>query len=551
MKKCSKLNKVVVAFLCLTIFFSSALPAFAEATSVKSAATQIILPNGKTISIPVSLYQDDGNYLVMMNDGIASQVIHIYYFGSNTPTLGEADVNATHYYSEDITPSATNIAPSYYYQETKFYDAFDPNLFFGEYWFSTFDFYDSDGTLLIDGSDVVYDDGSSGEDDNPNDEVIDPGTDIVIKPSKSYNGLLPSISTDMQGYTDNWLILREHHYSVYPSDFYDTGILYEISDDTVYRYSLYFLSDDYSASIVSRNVGNSVTAHYIPQIEITAGTITRYDLHGTGISADYSWAVDWSSFTTATDKVWASPSDVTSVYPGFDYASFTGAMISNSDLWADYLSDTYIASSFSISLPATSGWSYAKHYYYPYSSNFDEQYGVVSFASPSVGFGVNLYDGFSGDVPEEEQSSIVEWLKRIYYAVVDGFQQVIDKLTGGDNQEQPGINTEDDDGFSLMKALKVVFDAILSVFKSIFGFLGDILGSIAGLIGDFFDLISDTGSEIYDFFSPNNDDSDNTDINDFFGFMRGLWDTLPSPVTGLIVFSFAMFLFLTVFKMVH
>lgn len=374
--------------------------------------------------------------------------------------------------------------------------------------YSSFVVKDTDGNIVVKES-------WGSRDDYTAPDVI--GT---LAPGMDYGDLFPSVLSD-DAPSDTWIIWRQS---------YSQG----------WRYWLTFFPADWS-NVGIADFDNTATAYW----QFDGSNFVNYGLYN-DLAGSFFWTDDVLAGTSVEDKTWASAI----VDTGRKLFPITHEYLSRSDSTYEYdvelrdSGDWYCASNFGAALSAGE---------YVIKADFRlVQWSDMNFDVAPCGYGD--WSG-TGDVSPEPED--VNWLQRIYNAIVSGFQSVLDAIgVGGSGSDNPGVApsdpvipddpaTEEDESQSILDVIGSLFDALFGgLLRGVLGVVGSLLDFVGSSISDFFDLF--TGSDgFFEFFDT---EPVRVAVTSFFDFIRALWTTLPSAIRGVISFSVGMFVFFGVLK---
>lgn len=364
---------------------------------------------------------------------------------------------------------------------------------------------------------------------------------IEVIPIQNYDGLLPDPMTGNNfNVAKYWIVFRYPNNALIDNDSGGKDVVY--SEDTQWVYKLYWFTDDYEFVLGSKDDGSSSCPHLVPILKLNASSIYEHTLVSDSFEGVY-----------VTDTVLKQNAALTSwKYEGVENGSttisgsFWNGFTTNPSEFSNTLRNTFVASNF-FAYIGPGSWSYlatkgnASFHY----SSLDEDHGATDYTTPGFYWEVSEFiasgsgssgDSGSGDVGDSG------WLSRIWSAIVNGFNSVIEKLDeiienlSGNGGIDEGLKEDSDNAIQSGQ---------------------NIQDGMNGIIGDF-----DSSSSVDDFFGSVGEDSGNLDffgdeekggffgkVSDFFDFMRELWSCFPLPVQTLITFVFVGFLLLAVFKM--
>lgn len=399
--------------------------------------------------------------------------------------------------------------------------------------YSSFDYKDPAGNVLYNDSD---DDSGIGDGSGSGDDIGDNpalGSPFKVYPAKEYYGLLPAVSTISDPPSDNWLVFREKY------------------SDTGYQYWIYFFTDDFSIDITKDTCTTDGVYGTHPQFGFSAGTIFRYRLKADNFT-DFN-DIDDYMLQYGSNKRW-SYFDTLSDESEFLFYPINGKLISTPEQWSDFLCDMFIASSVNVSVDGTTGYSYNT------LEGTTVDYTLRGFYwEPTYYLGGTDDSGGSGGDTGDTGADDVSWLRRIYNAVVNGFQAVLDKLNNlgsDDTVNDPAINDnviEPDEngegGLSILDILKQIFTPITKLLGHIFVIIGDMLGDLVGYMTSFFGLLGDAAGDFFGFFDTENEDGFFSRVNTFYQFMHSLWSCIPVPIQLFTYSCVGFFLFFAVLKL--
>lgn len=553
----SKFNRAISALLAVMVLSVSLVtPAFADFSgggrdSVISGSgryVQLLLDNGTVATVPNAATTE--NFIVVKDRwqnsvGLWKTGYIIYDFEDYEAKNGEEAYFIRYYTDYFFTNS--NALETTEWQSASYSEVVSINA--SSIVFSSFDFYDINGNL-------VYD--SSVSDGSVSAPPALGGGSIGITLS-GYDGKLPALPTGAQTY-NNWLIVKNRYAGDRTG--WDESHAPVWVDEPRSSYNLYFFSDDYEIVMETHNVGSDVCPHYIPVIRVEAAVVQQFTL------GSDEW--DELSAPNITDNVfnqtigktyWYHANTYNDAYTfaGWQYYnSWSGGVWSNKDLLTERLDEWLVASSAPVAIYAdTTEWSYLTDPSGMHNSGQDESEGAVYFGTPSISWSEYRYVGFGGAVEDTSDNLVVYWLKKIYNAMVDGFNQVLNKigLGGGGggtviDPENPEYSdgVQEGDGFSLIDIIKALWNAIKKILSGIWNVFFGAITDMLGAIGDFFGAFADPFSGgLFDFF----DNDEASGFTDFFGFMRSLWGCIPTPVSLFILASFSFVMFFGLLKMFH
>lgn len=537
MKNCTKkLNSFLCGFLAVIVLLLSVVPASAagfggDTPYNLNSDKSLTLDNDTVLSVPSMAL--DGDFLVVKYASGGRYQYFIYQrlsgvmfegktctyrlwntdkFSSNLSALAATNWTGQNYVDTEVVIVGKGSSYSIVYSSFNFKTGPDKN---GFYW-------------------TYYPASSSGSDE--------PVGDMVIRPARNYDNVFPSVSTVTTNRTDNWVILRECKSSA--------------SDNNKWRYWLYFLSDDYSAAVqstyggvVARSVDGTIknVPWYYGQLKISASTIYEYELDdSTFPTMPY---VNDTTLASAASPHWSYENTLQDSDASALTAHLSKAVAMDSDAYSSWISNCFVASNVSFEVAASGPW---QNCYYDDADNLhDLTYNLPSISIVKSSF---VARGETVDTGDSE-SGIIAWLKKIYNAIVDGFNG----LTGGggskdDVPDDPIVppDQDGDGGFSLLDVLNGVWDFIKSLLGGLWKLVSGAVTRLLSSIGDLFDLIGDKVGGLFDFFQP--DEDGNTpfdDLSSFFTFMQNLWLCIPAPIRFVITFAFSMFIVFALLKMFH
>lgn len=519
-------NKIIALFL--TVFVVASNLTFSVSAADAFARNVITLDTGLVLNVPSPAIDKDFIIAKYESSSLASLFVkkyayYIYEFESlrgGGPKEGKEFLYNL-YYSDKFNSHSSALSDITWTVEENCYEALEIyNNKDLEIVYSTFDYYD------LESNELLYESSTNSTADTDTDP-----DKIVVTPARSYVNLLPSISSVTSNTTDNWAVLRFPSEPVIGSD-----NLPVYNSDTEWVYWLLFFSDDYEFVVNSfTDYDSYYNSYQQPYLSIEASTIYRHQLISSAF--EDSSITDAVLESAAGDCSWSYKA-VSNGEWQFGYSHCTPFLMSNRQALSDFLSNMLVGSSASISVGSTGPWTYE-----------DMEYTV-----PSFGWKTTLYDTEIDNGTQEEDE--VFWLKRIYNAVVDGFNNVIDKLTeliniGGvskDDEILDGV-LDEEEGFSLLDIIKDVFGAFLKVITGFFKLISGFFAGLIGAIDNFFDLLTNGTSELFDLF--NSEHGAFNEVNSFFGFMGELWHCIPTAIQQITYFSFAAMLVFALLKMFH
>lgn len=382
----------------------------------------------------------------------------------------------------------------------------------------------------------------------------EPENELIIEPVRSYHGYLPSVhalsNSGAMGASGDWLVYRDTQ-DVW-LEFNDDGTPIDI-ENTKWSYWLLFFPNGYESLTWTKQerTAEDGSTHYVwPQLRIDASLIYRYRLGSESFESNY-----------ITDDVLNASAGLSEwQYQGItnDYITITSydSIEWTRGAYEEMLSNTFIASSFNYNVAADTV------AYITFENNSAiptyNDYELSAFTFPA-----QIYDGFgdweiddpttedgTSDGSSVDKSWLGGWLDKIYQAIKDGFDAVLDKLDGGatsDKMENDITQSEDpEDGFSILDVFRGAFSGIIKVLGGIGGFFLDVLDTLVTAVTDFFDVL---GSGVTDIFEGNGTaDGENefTTASSFFGQVLGL---LPQPIINIGVFALSAFLLIAVIKL--
>lgn len=525
-----KSRKFLVSFLVALILVSNLV--FPASAAGYAYSTQYkTMDNGHILQIPDDDTLGPNYFIVQFHVKGTLSTTHffrIYTFEDVTGLHDNMTVRHKLFQTEQLK-NLTSVLNSEYWE----YEAYDSSVLLNitgshdeadyDFVYSTFDFHDSDGDLLI----------SKSTGNHVSGTIPDLGADSYeIKPNRSYSGLLPSVSEsllDRYRY-DNWFVFRDG------------------DDEDGYAYWLLTFSDDFYFGLEEKSYAS--LGVFYPRLTLYASTIHRYRL-----TSD-----QFSNANSVTDAILESTNGSCS----WDYVdtkstshSITGWLLGsytqdNSivDTPAELvgaISNIFIASSDVVSI-AASNWAY------DYDGGPATAYSLPAFHWLATSYSPSDGEGGFINQPGSGLGEETTWLQRIYNAIVEGFSNVIDKMTGGGTVDpnSPSLNEpsdpEDENSFSLLDIIRKLFSGIIRVITGLFGVISDAFFDLTSNIGNFFDSFTDPLGDIFGFSSEM---EGMTGDNSFFGFMRTLWGYIPSPIPQLFSFAFAAAIFFALFKFFH
>lgn len=343
---------------------------------------------------------------------------------------------------------------------------------------------------------------------------------IAVSPIKNYSGLLPAVSSiTSENVWDNWMIVRQTTSSFHsdtdgsPSN-YDENRYPIFNETTEWKYLLVFFSDDFQPRLISasngiakdKETGEYVSIYY-PRVDVSASSMHVYVLTSPDCGSSYGDYFTDGALEECRDKKWTY--EGASDYENLFWYAYNQEVAYNSSALNSYLNNVFVASNFSALIPSADNWGH-KYTDEEGNSTFDR------YTSSSISWSVSLYDDTDeSEEPEESTKGILAWLKKIYNSMCDGFSAILQKITGSSEAE------------------KEKQEKVESEMESNQGQIDESLGTITG---------SQEDANEY----QNSDEWHG--VNDFFAFMRNLWDCIPGSITGFISMSVILFMVIAVIK---
>lgn len=352
---------------------------------------------------------------------------------------------------------------------------------------------------------------------------------LDISPIRSYSGVLPSVQDVIDSGSENvsgdWFVWRKP-YTVFGID-YDADGCPIWDQESKWQYHLIFVSDDYYFDWSATDLTSSSEHQNTSGLVLYASEIYRWRLESDGFSSTY----------ITDDVLGANAGQSKWVYNDVSNGSFALQSYGEAETYKKSSNISYmlcnglVASNFDARVEQT-GPFYTQ-------SIVDGEWVYSGYWIPAIEWDADTYTSApDGEGGGESSGDEVTWLQKIYNAIVEGFQNVIDKISGNSKVED---DLQEDSDNAVQNATDIQ--------QGVNDIVGD-FDSSGGASG-FFDAFGE-GSETFEFFEGSEDgEGFFSKVNDFFIFMSNLWLCIPNPIQSFIVMSFSLFMLLAVLKMFH